>query len=411
MVMLLKQGVGLEVLQTKKFKDIGISIRFRSPLDEKSACVRSLLALMLCDRSLRYDTKQKMSMHLDALYGASLNAQTMGYGASHVVDIRMKVINPKYCDNVNLNEEIFVFLKEILFFPAIREDVFIEAKKMLEAKIKRNIDDPAQYSISKALKLAGEGTPLAISSLGESEICQSITLQDVERAYYSLIHEDAVDILICGDVEEQKVQDYVKKYLDFAAREINLPTYYAVKSDVKNRFVEENRNISQTNITMIWFSDTRIVDDDYYPLRVGNAILGQYATSLLFQEVREKNSLCYSIFSNLISYDGALGVTTGIDKQHSEKTIALIKEQFERMVNGDFSDELFTVSKQMIVNSLRASNDNMASLIALAYQNILLSRRDTTQDIITKINEVTKQQVVDAMAKCRLKMTFLLTKR
>ena len=51
--MLLKQGVGLEVLQTKKFKDIGISIRFRSPLDEKSACVRSLLALMLCDRSLR----------------------------------------------------------------------------------------------------------------------------------------------------------------------------------------------------------------------------------------------------------------------------------------------------------------------------------------------------------------------
>ena len=53
----------------------------------------------------------------------------------------------------------------------------------------------------------------------------------------------------------------------------------------------------------------------------------------------------------------------------------------------------------------------MASLIALAYQNILLSRRDTTQDIITKINEVTKQQVVDAMAKCRLKMTFLLTKR
>ena len=71
MVMLLKQGVGLEVLQTKKFKDIGISIRFRSPLDEKSACVRSLLALMLCDRSLRYDTKQKMSMHLDALYGAS----------------------------------------------------------------------------------------------------------------------------------------------------------------------------------------------------------------------------------------------------------------------------------------------------------------------------------------------------
>ena len=54
---------------------------------------------------------------------------------------------------------------------------------MLEAKIKRNIDDPAQYysSIIKALKLAGEGTPLAISSLGESEICQSITLQDVEK--------------------------------------------------------------------------------------------------------------------------------------------------------------------------------------------------------------------------------------
>ena len=74
MIMQITNGVQLHFMKTEKFKDIGISIRFRSELKPKLAASRSLLALMLCDRCKTYDTKKKMSDYLDLLYGATLNA-------------------------------------------------------------------------------------------------------------------------------------------------------------------------------------------------------------------------------------------------------------------------------------------------------------------------------------------------
>ena len=75
------EGVNLHFIKTKKFKDIGIHIRFRNQLDEKSAVTRSLLALMMSDRCKKYDSKKKMNDILDQMYGASLQAQTAGYGS------------------------------------------------------------------------------------------------------------------------------------------------------------------------------------------------------------------------------------------------------------------------------------------------------------------------------------------
>ena len=161
---------------------------------------------------------------------------------------------------------------------------------------------------------------------------------------------------------------------------------------------------------MTWFTNTSVVDQDYYPMRVANAMFGQYSTSLLFQEVREKRSLCYSIFSNLISYDGALGVTTGIEKEHIEQTKELILLQFERLVKGDFDDALLKVSKTMIINSLKASKDSMNSLIALEYQNTLLHQTRKNEDIIQLVEQVTKEDVMRAVAKCELKQTLIVTK-
>ena len=46
-------------------------------------------------------------------------------------------------------------------------------------------------------------------------------------------------------------------------------------------------------------------------------------------ETLDKESLCYSIYSNLISFDGALGIMTGVDPQHVDKALALIEEQVE----------------------------------------------------------------------------------
>lgn len=407
----IRPGIKLHVIPTKKFKDIEISVRFVNVLDKQKASARSLLALLLCDRSETYDTKAKMNSHQDVLYGASIHAQTMGYGKSQVMQLRLKTINPEYVINENtLMDQIFAYLQEVLFHPLLQEDAFEEAKMMLLAKLARNDDDPAQYAITQGLKLAGEGTSLALSSLGEKDVVEALCLDDIKRAYEDMLSQDMVTIIICGDVDEEEMKTKAEHYIPLQERINEVETFYIVANDVHDKYQEAYKNISQTSIMMVWFTNTSIADSDFYALRVANAMFGQYSTSLLFQEVREKNSLCYSIFSNLIAYDGALGVTTGVEKEHVDKTIALVRTQFSRLCNGDFDEELLQVSKQMIVNSLKASNDNMNSLIALQFQNDALSRMDTSEDIIAMIESVSFEEIVQVCQKCELKMTFVVTK-
>ncbi|MDE6475379.1 MAG: insulinase family protein [Erysipelotrichaceae bacterium] len=408
--MKITEGVHLQVIPTSKFKDISISIRFMADLHEEHATIRSLLALMLCDRCKRFDTKQKMSIHQDELYGVSLHAQTLGYGAAQVLDIRSKMIHPSYVKEPSLFEDVFRFLHEIIFSPLLNEAVFQESKKILQAKIERIEDEPAQYIVRKGFQVAGEGTPLAISSLGELEVLKKATLDDVCRLYQKMVEEDQIHILVCGDVNEEELQQLCKQYLSFTARKKKEGFVYCVSNDKEDVYKEEYRNVEQSNIMMLWFTNTNIQDKDYYALRVANAMFGQYPSSYLFQEVREKNSLCYTISSSLTAFDGTLSVTTGVENAQIHHAIDLIKKQFQRICNGDFDEQLIAISKTMIVNSLLATKDSMVSLIALSYQNAILSREQAVEDIIEHIQKVSREEIIAAMKKCELKMTLVLRK-
>lgn len=409
--MQIRQGVNVHFIQSKKFKDIGISIRFRCQLEKENVASRSLLALMLMDRCKKYNTKKKMSEAQDDLYGATLGAQTVGFGKSHVLEIRSKIINPLYLVKDNdLSERNFKFLSEVIFNPLFEKNIFDENKDILLSKINRMDDDPQQYVISCGLKEIGKGTPLGISTLGTYNDVNELIMNDVIQEYEKMIHENIIDILICGDFDEKEAISFIIKNFPFEDRNKNYASYYKVENKEDAKTTTYYKNISQSYVMMTWFTNTMINDKEYYALRVANGILGQYSTSFLFQEIREKRSLCYSIFSNLISYDGALGITTGIEQNNLEETISLIKQQFERVCQGNFDEELLSTTKRLIISSLKSSEDHMNSLMAFKYQNILLEKNYKIQDIIKCVNDVTKEDVVSAISKCVYKGTVILCK-
>lgn len=408
--MKIANGVQLRAISTSKFKDIGVSFRFRNKLSEKEGAARSLLAMLLCDRCRKYDTKQKMSCRQDELYGMSLSAQSVGYGRSQVIEVRSRLLHPSYLpDGEQYLEDAFSFLEEALCYPLLREDIYAEAKKMLLARVERMQDDPSQLAISEGLKAAGRGTPLGISALGEPSSIKQLTLEDVQKAYKSMMEEDEIEIIVCGNIEEEKIYEYIKRHFPWKDRCMSHPSWYLVEKEEKERTESAYRRISQSYVMITWFTHTAITDHRYYALRLANALFGQYSVSLLFQEVREKRSLCYSIFSNLISYDGALGVTTGVEKKDIEEVLVLIDEQMERIKRGDFSDEQLEASRRMLINSIRAGGDHMNSLIALTYQNALLKREQSMEDMIEKIGKITREEIIAAMRRCEKKMTYILT--
>lgn len=414
-MMNIEEGVRIRLLKTNKFKDIGCSIRFLNPLTAKEATARSLLALMLCDRCEKYDTKQKMADIADELYGITLNAQTMGYGKAQVLEIRSKIINPCYVQDDHLLKTWLDFLHEVIFKPKrkqgqLDEELFQEAKEILQFKIDRSRDEPSQWSVMRCLQLAGEGSALGISALGDPALLADLQVSDVSDVYETMLQTAPVEIIVCGDFDEAQMQEALEAAFPFASRKPAELVHYAAKVSKRDGVIEEYRDISQTSVMMLWFTHTEITDEDYWKLKVANAMLGQYSPSLLFQEVREKNSLCYSVFSNLISFDGALGIMTGIEKENLEKTLDLIHMQMERMKNGEFDEELLTTSKTLLINSLRSTKDDMGSLFSLAYQNALLKQQSEIEDLVKTIQDTTRSDVIRVMKKCTHALTYVLTK-
>ena len=150
---------------------------------------------------------------------------------------------------------------------------------------------------------------------------------------------------------------------------------------------------------------------DYWTLRTGSCIFGQLPTSLLFQEVREKRSLCYSIYSSILSYDGVMSVSTGIDGSHLEEVKELVEQQRKRMADGDFDEEMLSTAKEMLINSILASEDDPVSMINREFQNCLLGQAQKLEEISDQIRQVDRKAIMKLFAKMQCKAVFALIQK
>lgn len=115
--------------------------------------------------------------------------------------------------------------------------------------------------------------------------------------------------------------------------------------------------------------------------------------SLLFNNVREKHSLCYSISSSLIRFDGALCISTGTSAASMDECIRLIDEQIKVCADGCFTDEELEVARMDLIDMYRRQQDRPWAMIEQAFLDEVLRRSDTMQDRIERIGSITKEQI------------------
>ena len=407
----INQNVDITILNTNKFKDILISVRFLNNFTKESALNRLVLSLMLQDRTNKYNTKDKFVKQLDLMYGAIGSVKASNNGLAHALSFNTKVINDKFT-TTKLLESQFELLNEMIFNPLkdgdlLSKETFNEAIINLKSMISRRNDRPSSFAFDKVLNLLGKDYALSDSALPSFDEVEKITLQGVTNEYNNALQTNKVDIIIIGDVDNDLIKQYTKKHLSFDSREISIESEYAIKPF---DLVEESitKKIDQSVLALAFTTNISIGSDDYFKLRVANAIFGQLPTSLLFQQVREKNSLCYSIYSNILPYEASMVVTTGIEKGNVEKAKKLILIQFESMKSGNFSDEDFETSKLMLIDSINQSNDDVISLLNFNYQNIILNNQRNFDSCISTILATTKDDVIEIFKQINHVVTFTL---
>ncbi len=161
-------------------------------------------------------------------------------------------------------------------------------------------------------------------------------------------------------------------------------------------------NLVEKDVEQVHFcigtDGTSVYDPEYYTLAVLDAALGGSMSSRLFQEIREKRGLVYSVGSYTLGYSagGAFTVYGGTGPQHWDLVQELDRAEFDKiMAEGCDADELDR-TKRHISGSIVVALESMSSRMIRMSRNELIHRRDIpVEETLQKIDAVTNDALVE----------------
>ena len=150
--------------------------------------------------------------------------------------------------------------------------------------------------------------------------------------------------------------------------------------------------------------------DLYSSVLVANVMLCGGGSSRFFKVIREREGLCYSIYSRLEKYKSIMMVYAGVDFENFEKTERLVEEQVEDIKKGNITDEELEIAKKTVITNIQSISDYPNSYINF-YYNLLISEGDVNEEKhIKAIQNVTKESIVNAIAHIKLDTVACLVK-
>lgn len=398
----LRNNIGLEVIPSKKYKNINISIKFLMPYQDEKALAIYSLCQFIGEYSNEYKTKELMSSKKDMLYGMQVDAYHSINNGNSQVNFNYQFLNPKYTDDVSLDDQI-AYIKESLFDIYFDDHLINEVKNNYIAKVIRNLDKPMRFTSNRVLQIIGEDNNLRFNDLDKRRLLDSLDYKLVKETYEYMLNKANIYIYVIGDVDEDAILNAFDgfifndrdKYV-FDTNSITLRDY---------GFVTETKDMSQSYLSVVYETGYSNKTDDYYKWLVADAFLGLVPNSLLFTEVREKRSLCYSISSNLLKSEGLSVVSSAISYKDSEEIIGLIDECIKTIINQNYSIEDFNTTKKYLINSILSNNDDAKAYIDFLHSRIVLNHDYTLNDVTKLIDAVSPDDLSEVMKtyKCRLK--------
>ncbi|WP_270322769.1 EF-P 5-aminopentanol modification-associated protein YfmF [Enterococcus lactis] len=415
MVYQLAEGVNLHVLPTKQYKTIRIFIRFTARLQQEVITKRSLLSSMLETNSLNYPDQTKLSAKLAELYGASFGLSVRKKGNLHWLNVGISFVNGEYVNDPNLFSQAVDFLKEVLFYPNIKNQQFDQLTFDLEKNNLRlyleSLKEDKQTFASYALQeLYFENSPeQKIPSLGVVEEIDKITARSLAAYYQEMMANDQIDIFVVGDVDPDKAAEAVGQ-LPFEPRETAHPELFYTQPQVnivKERQVREP--IVQAKLNLAYQTNVYYDEPERFALMVFNGLFGGFPHSKLFMNVREKESLAYYASSSVDTFRGFMSVQTGIDEKNRNQVLRLIHEQLERLRNGEITDLELAQTKAMLRNQYLLSLDSPQAAIEASFLDSWLPETKLSdEEWLKRMESVTIKEIQQVAEQIELQAIFFL---
>ncbi|WP_247941894.1 EF-P 5-aminopentanol modification-associated protein YfmF [Streptococcus oralis] len=407
-------GISAHFVQSKKFKTNKITIRFTAPLSLETIAGRMLSASMLETANQAYPTSQAFRRYLASLYGTDISTSAYRRGQAHILDLTFTYVRDDFLSKKNvLTSQILELVKQTLFSPLVQDGAFEPAlfeieRKQLLASLATDMDDSFYFAHKELDSLFFRDERL---QLRYSDLRNSISNESPESNYtcfQDALKNDRIDFFFLGDFNEVEITESLKS-LPFTARKSDVTIqYHQSYSNVLQEGMVQ-RNVGQSILEMGYHSPVKYGDDEHLPMLVMNGLLGEFAHSKLFTNVRENAGIAYSVSSQLDLFSGLLRMYAGIDRENRNQARKMMNHQLLDLKKGNFTDFELEQTKEMIRRSLLMAQDNQQTLVERAYLNALLGKSSFDMDrLVAKLESVDKEAVCKAANSLKLQAIYFM---
>ena len=416
----IKQGIKVHLIKTDLFKTNMASVIITVPLTRENVTKNALIVSMLRCGNAKLKTQTEISKALENLYGAGFECGVDKYGDNQILRFYIDSINDKFAlNNEKILENSLNILLDIVFNPLLENGKFKEEylkveKENLAKIIKSKIDDKDLYSYETCIsKMYGENG-FGLYKYGFAEDLESINIDNLTEYYNNLIQNSKVDIFISGEYDEQKVESIISSNENIGKLRPRIENYILnneftevkqVPEDIKTTI--EEMDVTQGKL-VIGMDVASNVENLQYKTAIYNVILGSGANSLLFQNVREKESLAYSIRSGYVKQKANIFIRAGIEIPNYEKAVKLIKNQLDILKNGEFSEDDLNAAKEYMKAGINAIETEQDTGIVYYIGQEISKTNTTIEEYLKNVEEVTKEDVIEIAKNVHINTIYFL---
>lgn len=286
-------------------------------------------------------------------------------------------------------------LSDMLFSSKLDEkDIELERRVICE-EINMYEDEPEELVNDLIMEASFGDSPLGRSILGTKESLSGINSNNMRKYLKSHYTSKNMVISVSGHFDDRLFHLFEKYFGSKKISDNEVKIYDATYLSGKN--ILRKKDSEQIQL-IAGFNSIDVKDERVYSLLAFNNIFGGGMSSRLFQNIREKEGLVYSIYAYHAAYigTGIFNISTGMASKNLNRVCELISDEIKRIKSDKLTEDEIKTAKEQLKGSYILSYESVGARMQAAGRNLLLNRPIISPDeVIDKINNVSKDSIAD----------------
>ncbi|MGI6308984.1 MAG: EF-P 5-aminopentanol modification-associated protein YfmF, partial [Dethiobacteria bacterium] len=342
-------------------------------------------------------------------------ADVIKKGERQILSFSLEVINDKFTPGEKLLQQGLSILRDVIGDPLLenggfQKDYVQQEKDQLAKEIQGLVNDKVSYALERCIQEMCSRERFGVYKYGSVEELQPVSAEGLYTYYQSILRENPLDIFVVGEIDPERTFSLIQEIFNFtrADKLVELPPVEVERIPAEVAYREERLPVNQGKLTLGYRTNISYQDEEYIDLLFYNAILGGFPHSKLFQNVREKASLAYYVFSRLEKHKGIQLIGSGIEVPNYQQALEIILQQVELIKKGQISREEMENTRRALINRFRIVGDSPYSMVGFYIDGLIGKRSEEVEHFIRRIEGIKEEDIVAVAHKVYLDTIYFL---